>query len=199
MQDTFFCFFVTDICLEFSTAKLLKHLNFLNLPNKHHMQKIVSLLIIVFFSTSIFAQEAKLYNPMADADSAIKVCVKKAKAEGKYVILQGGGNWCSWCIEFHRFCLADKKIDSTIKASFVWYELNMSKENENKKIFARYGYPGHRFGYPVFIILDEKGKLIHIQNSEYLEDGKKSYNRDKVQSFLEAWTPKAMDPKTYGD
>ena len=144
------------------------------------------------------AQETKLYDPQANAEKDIANAVKKAKAENKFVLLQGGGNWCSWCIEFARFCKADPKIDSVMQASFVWYHLNWSKENKNKKIFAKYGYP-QRFGYPVFIILDGNGKRINTQNSEYLEDGKKSYDRQKVQSFLENWSPSALNPAMYSD
>ena len=162
------------------------------------MRKAILISLTIFFTTNSFAQEAKLYNPMANADNDIKAAIKKAKAENKYVLLQGGGNWCSWCIEFARFCKADRKIDSVINASFVWYHLNWSKENENKKIFAKYGYP-QRFGYPVFIILDGNGNRIHTQNSEYLEDGKKSYNREKVQAFLEMWSPRALNAKMYAD
>jgi thioredoxin-related protein len=151
---------------------------------------------LICFSSK--AQEAKLYHPEANAESDIAAAVKKAKQENKFVLLQGGGNWCSWCIEFARFCKADPKIDSILNASFVWYHLNWSKENENKKTFAKYGYP-QRFGYPVFIILDGNGNRINTQNSEYLEDGKKSYNRQKVIEFLENWTPQAVSPKANGD
>jgi len=161
-------------------------------------KKIFTLLFVTFTTVSLFAQEAKLYNPSADAEKDIAAAIKKAKAENKYVLLQGGGNWCSWCIEFARFCKADAKIDSVINASFVWYHLNWSKENENKKIFAKYGYP-QRFGFPVFIILDGNGNRLNTQNSEYLEDGKKSYNKNKVQAFLEMWSPRALDPKMYSE
>ena len=138
----------------------------------------------------------KLYHPEANAEKEIADAVKKAKKENKIVLLQGGGNWCSWCIEFARFCKADPKIDSILKASFVWYHVNWSKENENKKVFAKYGYP-QRFGFPVFLILNNKGERINTQNSEYLEDGKRSYDRNKVIAFLEAWTSKALDPASY--
>lgn len=144
------------------------------------------------------AKKATLYHPEADAEKDIVAAVKKAKQENKFVLLQGGGNWCSWCIEFARFCKADPKIDSILNSSFVWYHLNWSKENENKKTFAKYGYP-QRFGYPVFIILDGNGNRVNTQNSEYLEDGKKSYNRQKVIEFLENWAPWAMSPKANGD
>jgi thioredoxin-related protein len=162
------------------------------------MQKIFTLIISVFFVANIFAQETKLYNPQADAASDIANAVKKAKEEHKFVLLQAGGNWCSWCIEFARFCKADPSIDSIIKNNFIWYHLNYSKENKNTKIFAQYGYP-QRFGFPVFIVLDENGQRIHTQNSEYLEDGKKSYDKNKVVSFLEQWGPGALEASKYGE
>jgi thioredoxin-related protein len=152
----------------------------------------------LLFSKWAPAQESKLYNPAADASADIAAAVKKASAEKKYVLIQAGGNWCSWCIEFARFAKADKKIDSVINASYVWYHLNWSKENENKNIFAKYGY-AQRFGFPVFIVLNEKGERIHTQNSEYLEDGKKSYNAAKVQAFLEMWAPRALNANMYGN
>ena len=144
------------------------------------------------------AEKPKLYHPKANAEKDIEAAIKQAKKQNKFVLLQGGGNWCSWCIEFARFCKSDAKVDSIMNASFVWYHLNWSKENENKKTFAKYGYP-QRFGFPVFLILNSKGERIHTQNSEYLEDGKKSYDRAKVIAFLSAWTPKALDPASYGE
>ena len=162
------------------------------------MKKILLVLLLFVAVFAVSAQEKKLYNPEANAEEDIAAAVKKAKAENKYVLLQGGGNWCSWCIEFARFAKADAQIDSVINSSFVWYHLNFSKENENKKTFAKYGY-AQRFGFPVFIILDGDGNRIHTQNSEYLENGKKSYDKQKVQSFLEMWTPHALNPKMYGD
>lgn len=160
------------------------------------MKKFLLITLISLLSAVSFAQEKKLYDPAADAEKDIAAAVKKAKAEHKFVLLQGGGNWCSWCIEFARFAKADPQIDSAMNAGFIWYHLNWSKENKNEKTFAKYGY-AQRFGYPVFIILDGDGKRIHTQNSAYLEDGKKSYDKSKVLEFLEGWSPVALDPKTY--
>jgi thioredoxin-related protein len=160
------------------------------------MKIIFSLFVIITLSSSAIAQQKKLYDPYANATNDITAAVKRASAENKFVLIQAGGNWCSWCIEFARFCKADRSIDSLINASFVWYHLNYSKENENKEVFAKYGFP-QRFGFPAFIILNGNGERIHTQSSEYLEDGKKSYDKEKVKSFLQNWTPAALDPKTY--
>ncbi len=165
----------------------------------HNVQ--MKIIIIPFFLVISFlsgAQEAKLYNPLANATTDIAAAIKKAKATNKFVLIQAGGNWCSWCLEFARFAKADTKIDSVISASFVWYHLNYSKENENKPMFAKLGYP-QRFGFPVFIILNGKGERVHTQASEYLENGNKSYDQQKVQTFLEMWSPRVLDPAIWGE
>ena len=142
------------------------------------------------------AQEKKLYNPAADAEADIHAAVRKAAVENKFVLVQAGGNWCKWCLEFARFAKADAGVDSVLSRSFVWYHLNWSKENDNAATFARYKYP-QRFGFPVFLVLNQQGELIHTQNSEYLEDGNKSYDPKKVTSFLEMWSPGVFDPAKY--
>ncbi|HVX26466.1 MAG TPA: thioredoxin family protein [Parafilimonas sp.] len=138
---------------------------------------------------------AHLYNPNANAEKEIAAAVKKAKAEHKFVLVQGGGNWCIWCKRFSLTVAQDPKLDSIVNADFVVYHLNYSEENKNQKLYAKYGYP-QRFGFPVFIILDEKGNRIHTQDSEYLEEGK-GYDKEKIAGFFEAWSPAALDPANY--
>ena len=159
------------------------------------------LLALSFFIYAVVDAQSKdtahLYNPNANAEKEIAAAVKKAKAEHKFVLMQGGGNWCIWCKRFSITVANDPKLDSIVNADFVVYHLNYSEENKNEKLFAKYGYP-QRFGFPVFIILDDKGNRIHTQNSEYLEEGK-GYNKDKIADFFKAWSPAALDPANYKD
>lgn len=163
------------------------------------MKKFI-LCFLVFFSCQFsFSQDLtkfKLYKPEESAEAGIAKAVKEAKAEGKHVFIQIGGNWCIWCARFNDFVTTDKSIDSLLQANYVVYHMNYSKENYNAALLAKYGYP-QRFGFPVFLVLNGKGQLIHTQSSWYLEDGKKSYDRDKVISFFNDWAPKAFDPKQY--
>jgi thioredoxin-related protein len=161
------------------------------------MKKIVLILLSVFSATLLQAQTKLLYNPAENAEKEIEYAVMVAKSQGKHVLLAAGGNWCTWCIEFDRFSKTDSGVNTAIKNNYVVYHLNWSKENENKKIFAKYGFP-QRFGFPVFIILNAKGERIHTQNSEYLENGKRSYDVQKVKNFLEMWTSRAIDKNAYG-
>jgi thioredoxin-related protein len=159
----------------------------------------IKLIFLLLLSYNVLqAQEKKkvnLYHPLENADSAMAVVQSKALNEGKQILVQIGGNWCSWCIEFNRFTTTDKQMDSILNADFVVYHLNYSKENLNKKMLEKFGFP-QRFGFPVFIVIDSAGKLLHTQNSSYLEKDK-SYSKEKVIEFLEHWNKKALDPKEY--
>lgn len=162
------------------------------------MKKTISLMAALIFTIMAFSQDMKtfsLYKPEENAEQKIAGAIKQAKAEGKHLFIQVGGNWCIWCARFNDFVITDKSIDSLVKANYVVYHLNYSKENKNEKLLAKYGFP-QRFGFPVFLVLDANGKLIHTQNSGYLEEGK-GYNVKTVAAFLYDWSPKALEPKQY--
>ena len=154
-------------------------------------------MILLLFANLSHAQEtkAKLYNPGADAKAEIYEAVAQADSLGKNVLLQIGGNWCKWCLRFNKFCSEDSVIDTLIHNNFVVVHLNYSPENYNLDILKTLDFP-QRFGFPVFVILDNKGKRIHTQDSGLLESGD-GYDRTKVISFLRNWTPISLNPKNF--
>lgn len=126
------------------------------------------------------------YHPEDDAQAKIEELITKAKKEHKNIILQGGGNWCIWCIRFDEFWHQDPELKQLVEANYLYYHLNWSPENKNKALFKKYGDPGKKYGYPVFIILDADGNQLDTQSSAVLESGK-SYDREKVKEFFEKW------------
>jgi thioredoxin-related protein len=158
-------------------------------------KKIFILLILAFSVIVLNAQKVNLYNPEANAVNDIKKAVGKAKAEGKHVFLQIGGNWCPWCVKFHNFVDTDVELKEYVEKNFVLVMVNYSPENKNLDLLAKLGFP-QRFGFPIFVILDSKGNRIHTQNSGLLEDGN-SYSKEKVMQFYKHWSPAAIDPKSY--
>ena len=61
------------------------------------------------------------------------------------------------------------------------------KLEQGKALMKRLNNAG-RFGFPVLVVLDDEGKVIHIQESGLLEEGK-GYNQEKVLRFFKNWTP----------
>lgn len=154
--------------------------------------------VLVALCGRLWAQDLNTfhaYHPEEDAAAGLQKVVKAASAAHKNVFVQIGGNWCIWCARFAELTSADHQLDSALNANFIVYHLNYSKENMNLPLLAMLGYP-QRFGFPVFVILNDKGTPVHIQNSEYLEQGK-GYNKEKILSFLNDWSPKALDPASY--
>ena len=133
----------------------------------------------------------KIYDEKADAMSQIDQALEEARESGRFVICQVGGNWCPWCLRFAKFITEDEEIANVVKENFVYIHVNTSKANKNEEALRRLGNPG-RFGYPVLVILDDEGRVMHIQNSSYLEEGN-SYNHKKVLEFFLNWTRKAID------
>ena len=140
----------------------------------------------------------KVYNEEINPIEQIDQAVAKAKAEGKFVICQVGGNWCPWCLKFADFIANDTAISKVIDENFEYIHVNYNPRKsqgpeqveQGKALMKRLENAG-RFGFPVFVILDEEGKILHIQDSSFLEEGE-GYNQEKVLRFFKNWTPSAV-------
>ena len=151
---------------------------------------------LISLSNSVNAQLKKVYNDDIDPMEQIDKAIVQANEQGKFVICQVGGNWCPWCLRFADFITKDEEIARLIDENFVYIHASYNPhkstdEARDKAMLKRLGNPG-RFGYPVFVVLDAKGNVIHIQDSSYLEEGK-GYHKDKVLQFFMHWTPKAVN------
>lgn len=162
------------------------------------MKKIFLAFFAILLTVVVNAQTGlkKVYNEEINPIEQIDQAIVKAKSEGKFVICQVGGNWCPWCLRFADFITNDEDIAKVIDSNFVYIHVNYnprssSNESRDKAMLKRLGNPG-RFGYPVFVVLDTKGNVIHIQDSSFLEEGK-GYNKEKVLRFFNAWTPNVVN------
>ena len=160
------------------------------------MKKILTFAILAVLALGANAQLKKVYNDDINPMEQIDKAIAQANEQGKFVICQVGGNWCPWCLRFADFITKDEEIARLIDENFVYIHVSYNPhkstdEARDKAMLKRLGNPG-RFGYPVFVVLDAKGNVIHIQDSSYLEEGK-GYHKDKVLQFFMHWTPKAVN------
>ena len=166
---------------------------------------LLTAILAALFSASSIAQNSnsaqsglkKVYDESINQMEQIDKALIQAKKEGKFVICQVGGNWCPWCLRFTDFITKDADISKLISDNFVYIHVNYNprkKDDANAKtaeaMLKRLNNPG-RFGYPVFVVLNQNGKVLHIQDSSFLEEGQ-GYNKDKVLRFFKNWTPKAV-------
>ena len=140
----------------------------------------------------------KVYNESIDPMAQIDEALVKAKADGKFVICQLGGNWCPWCLKFADFVETDTAVNKVVNDNFEYIHVNYNPRKaagaeavkKAESLLKRLNNPA-RFGFPVFVVLDENGNVLHIQDSSFLEQGK-GYDEQKTLRFLKNWTPKAV-------
>ena len=142
------------------------------------------------------AYSEEIYNTSADAMADIKSAITLAKETDRHVFVKIGGNWCGWCKMYAKLTKADKDIMRVMEDDYVFVLVNWSTENKNPDAMSYLGNP-ERFGFPVFVIIDGDGKVLHTQDSALLEEGK-GYNKKHIMRFLTVWTAGAVDPNRVG-
>ena len=158
------------------------------------MKKLI-VIFLMLITTNLWAQDSLIYHPEINAAEQIKSATLKANAENKHILLMIGGNWCRWCRMFNKFVSTDAQLDSAMNKDFIVEHINYSKENKNEELLKTLHFP-QRFGFPVFVVLNSNGELMHTQNSSYLEKGE-GYDKEKVMDFFHQWRKDALDEKNY--
>lgn len=132
---------------------------------------------------------AKPYNEEENAQDKLNELIAKAKAEGKNVFVQAGGNWCIWCLRFNDFVQKNEELKSVVDANYLYYHLNFSTKNKNKEVFDKYAPDGKSFGFPFFFVINGNGEVTTVFGSETLE-ADKSYDVAKVKQMFVDNAPK---------
>ncbi|WP_053405278.1 thioredoxin family protein [Persicobacter sp. CCB-QB2] len=146
---------------------------------KKYLLTVLTMLMVTF---AVSAQETnwrKIYNPSINGEEQIAAAVNQAKKEGKKVLVQVGGNWCKFCIRLNKYVMTDAELKKMIDDNYVYVHLNYSKENKNEALLEKWGNPNEH-GFPVYVFLDENGKLTNVQETGSLEEGE-TYNKGKLE------------------
>lgn len=120
------------------------------------------------------------FDPTRDAAADVQQALAVAQAQRKRVLVDVGGEWCSWCHVFDRFVAARPELAKEIAERYIVVKVNYSPQNRNQALLARWPKPS---GYPHFYVLDATGNVIVSQPSGELEAGS-DYDVAKVLAFL---------------
>ena len=165
-----------------------------------NMRKVMMTWIAALMVLSANAQTSlkRVYNEDINPIEQIDEAIARAKDEGKFVVCQVGGNWCPWCLRFADFVTNDTTISKVIDENYVFIHVNYNPKKsrtdaqaqQSKALMQRLNNCG-RLGFPVFVVIDQAGRILHLQDSSFLEEGK-SYSQEKVLRFFNSWTPQAV-------
>jgi hypothetical protein len=128
------------------------------------------------------------YDPKRDPGRDIAVAEAQAAAAHKRILMEVGGDWCSWCRILDKFFAEHADVRAVRDAGFVLLKVNFSGNNENAEFLSHYpAIPG----YPWIFVLDGDGKLLKSVDTNTLESGNTGYSEKAIKDFLAAWKPTA--------
>lgn len=130
---------------------------------------------------------ASRFDASRDASRDVADAVAAAKASGRRVLVDVGGEWCIWCHRLDAFFAGDEAARELRDRHYVLVKVNWSPDNHNDAVLSR--WPAID-GYPHFFVLDGDGALVRSQSTEPLERGS-GYDHVRVMDFLARDAPAA--------
>jgi thiol:disulfide interchange protein len=144
---------------------------------------LLTLVLPVAGQTSLPPSPDPKFDPTRDAAQDIQAALAEARRSNRRVILDVGGEWCSWCHTLDRYFVAHHDLRALRDKHYVWLKVNFSPENKNEAVLSRYGRID---AYPHLFVLQQDGSLLKSQDTGVLEE-RSSYNFDRMQAFLQKW------------
>ena len=146
--------------------------------------KLLAFLLLAFAAGVAALDLPTKFDPARDPAKDVAAAAADARAQGKRVLVDVGGEWCVWCHIMDDFIAANPDVRAAVDANYVLVKVNWSRENKNGAFLAT--LPAIK-GYPHLFVLDGSGKLVHSQETDVLEQGR-SYDKAKFLAFLKRWT-----------
>lgn len=147
--------------------------------------------------TSLFTNNLPLYSkvyddkrdPFKDAQAAIML----AQQTQRNVLIEIGGNWCTWCHKMDAFLEKNPNIYQALHNNYVLLKINVSDTNENEAFMK--SLPPVQ-GYPHMYVSTNTGQmLLSKDTAELLDD--LEYSAEYWLSFLEKWQVKNNKDNTH--
>jgi thioredoxin-related protein len=156
------------------------------------MRSLIILVMAMVLSIAAVARELPEYskhysetrNPFDDAKAAIEL----ARATHRNILIEIGGNWCTWCKKMDAFLAKNPDIYNQLHDNYVLLKVNVSRANRNSEFMN--GLPPVQ-GYPHMFISTAQGKMLVSKDTAELQDDD-GYSAEFWQKFLIKWQPKII-------
>ena len=152
------------------------------LPTRRRLL-VLAAVVLAFATGARAADLPDRFEPTRDAAADIAQVLATAAATGRRVLVDVGGEWCTWCHIMDAFFASDAEARALRERSFVWVKVNWSPQNRNEAVLSR--WPKVK-GYPHLFVLAADGTLLHSQDTGELE-AKRGYDRAAFIAFLKRW------------
>ena len=127
---------------------------------------------------------SKVYDDQRDPFKDATAALALAKKTDRQVLIEIGGNWCSWCHKMDSFLAKNPDVYNALHSQYVLLKINVSDSNENND-FMKSLPPV--LGYPHMYVSTAQGKMILSKDTAELLAGD-DYSKSQWLRFLTDWS-----------
>lgn len=131
------------------------------------------------------------YDETADAEAAVAAAFARAKAGGKRVLIDLGGNWCPDC-RILAGMMELPEVKPFLEAHYAVVTVDVGRMNKNLQIPQRFGIEKLR-GVPTVLVVEADGTLVNKTDSAELADA-----RSKSPQAIVDWLARYAAPVKAG-
>lgn len=125
------------------------------------------------------------FDSKRDAAADIRDAITQAQKTGQRILVDIGGDWCSYCREMDQFFQQHPDLAQLRDDNFITIAVFYSSENKNEKALSPYPKVD---GIPHFFVLEKDGTVLRSEHVLELRAGG-SYDPAKMKQFLTNWSP----------
>ena len=126
---------------------------------------------------------SKVYDEKRDPFKDAVAALALAKKTNRNVLIEVGGNWCSWCHKMDVFLEKNPEVYQSLHSKYVLLKISVSDSNENEA-FMKSLPPV--FGYPHMYVSTSAGKMVLSKDTGELQRNGQ-YNVTNWLTFLNEW------------
>jgi thiol:disulfide interchange protein len=134
-------------------------------------------------------QYSKVYDDQRDPFKDANAALALAKKTNRNVLIEVGGNWCSWCHKMDAFLLKNPNVYKALHSKYVLLKISVSDTNENND-FMKSLPPV--LGYPHMYVSTASGKMLLSKDTAELQDSD-GYSTEHWLIFLQQWQQKEQN------
>lgn len=158
---------------------------------------IKAILLAFLTSLSVFSAGAfeplpdysQKYDPHRDVFEDANAAIKLAAQTQRRILIELGGNWCSWCHVLDKFFKDNPALNKELHETFVVFKVNVSEANDNHKFLKVFPEAS---GYPHMYVTESNGTILRsVDTAIFLVNG--SYSIERFEMFFKRWSIKVKE------
>jgi hypothetical protein len=128
-----------------------------------------------------------IYDPQFDALADVESALNTARATGKRVLIEFGGQGHPDCGKLYNSLRGHAELSARLRQGFELVLVDTDYPDAGQIVYKKYVPPTSRKALPALCVLNPDGTVRHIDDTADLKTGD-DYDIDKLKSFLEKWS-----------